>query len=201
LLEVDQQENVTSIPFEVQVRSAFDHAWSVSTHALTYKSDVVDWKRQRVAAQIKAAVEQLDMLLLAFEHAAPLVEESPYPPLHDQMLIARCVTEFFDCGLLPSELKPKDLSRFAENLYNFLRSGSSRKETQDILHEVRALLEKMPISQVPRSLSLLQFFTALLVSEGLVSGPFRRYCLHLTDELLSLYPALAVLQPRFQYEK
>jgi hypothetical protein len=55
----DPKEPLFNLAFEVQVRSAFEHAWSVTTHELVYKSQSVDWKRMRLAAQLKAAVEQL----------------------------------------------------------------------------------------------------------------------------------------------
>jgi hypothetical protein len=37
---------------------------------LVYKSSEIDWKRLRLAAQIKANVEQLDTLILAFEQTS-----------------------------------------------------------------------------------------------------------------------------------
>ncbi|HEY9702182.1 MAG TPA: hypothetical protein V6C58_07035, partial [Allocoleopsis sp.] len=59
--------SIYDIIFEIQVKSAFEHAWSVSTHDLVYKHSEIDWRRLRLASQIKATVEQLDMLILAFE--------------------------------------------------------------------------------------------------------------------------------------
>jgi len=46
-----------NVPFEVQIRSAFEHAWSVTTHALTFKSADVSWSKLRLTSQLKAAVE------------------------------------------------------------------------------------------------------------------------------------------------
>ena|ERR1700730_3627442 len=63
--------------FEVQIKSAFDHAWSTATHDLTYKSNQIDWRRLRLSAQIKAIVEQLDVAILGFEQMAPLIAENP----------------------------------------------------------------------------------------------------------------------------
>ena len=194
------QDPLAQVSFEIQIKSAFDHAWAVSTHDLTYKSESVDWKRQRVAAQIKAVVEQLDMLLLAFEHAAPVVDASPYPFLENQALIASTVEEFFSEGLLPSEMKPKDLSRFSENFQKFLRSASKHPSESEALDQLRRMLSTREMETTPRSLSLLQYCGAVLIESGMVRGPFNRYRLHVTDEMLSLYPNLASLEPRFLYE-
>src|SRR5580698_10811086 len=41
--------------FEVQIRTAFEHACAVTTHAV-YKGGSVDWRARRLAAHLKAAV-------------------------------------------------------------------------------------------------------------------------------------------------
>ena len=54
----DADAPIFNVPFEVQIKSAFEHAWSVTTHSLTYKSADVNWSKLRLAAQLKAAVER-----------------------------------------------------------------------------------------------------------------------------------------------
>ncbi len=63
----DNELSIYKIIFEIQIQSAFEHAWLVSTHDIVYKSSDIDWRKLRLAAQIKATFEQLDMLILAFE--------------------------------------------------------------------------------------------------------------------------------------
>ncbi|TAE84869.1 MAG: hypothetical protein EAZ83_04645 [Oscillatoriales cyanobacterium] len=57
---IDNLSSIFNVIFEIQIKSAFEHAWAVSTHDLVYKSSEIDWKKLRLAAQIKAIVEQLD---------------------------------------------------------------------------------------------------------------------------------------------
>jgi hypothetical protein len=73
---ISTDDPLYQIQFEVQVPSAFEHAWSVTTHALTYKGEHVEWNRFRLAAQLKAAVEQLDILILAFEETSSKISAS-----------------------------------------------------------------------------------------------------------------------------
>ena len=75
--DVDDSEllNIYDITFEIQIKSAFEHAWSVSIHDLVYKNDEIDWKKLRLAAQIKANVEQLDTLILAFDQMSTIITE------------------------------------------------------------------------------------------------------------------------------
>ena len=67
--------NIYHITFEIQIKSAFEHAWSVSNHDLVYKNDEIDWKKLRLAAQNKANVEQLDTLILAFDQMSNIITE------------------------------------------------------------------------------------------------------------------------------
>ena len=81
-IDLNNQLNIYNITFEIQVKSAFEHAWAVSTHDLVYKSPEIDWKRLRLAAQIKANVEQLDTLILAFEQTSAIIQENHSPDLN-----------------------------------------------------------------------------------------------------------------------
>ena len=57
--EIERNPVLATMKFEVQVRTAFEHAWSVTTHALTYKAGQVNWRHLRLAAQLRSAIEQL----------------------------------------------------------------------------------------------------------------------------------------------
>lgn len=87
--------SIYGICFEIQIKSAFEHAWSVTTHALTYKSGVIDWKRLRLASQIKATVEQLDTLILSFEQAAPYISENPWPDIKAKKILLPYLNLFY----------------------------------------------------------------------------------------------------------
>jgi len=76
---LDNLLSIFDILFEIQIKSAFEHAWAVSTHDLVYKSAEIDWKKLRLAAQIKATVEQLDTMIMAFEQIASTIQEHEYP--------------------------------------------------------------------------------------------------------------------------
>lgn len=112
---IDKLLSIFNIMFEVQIKSAFEHAWAVSTHDLVYKSPEIDWKKQRLAAQIKAMVEQLDTMILAFEQISPVIQESDDPEFKSKRKIADATQELF-AQKIPEELKPKDMTRFCDNL-------------------------------------------------------------------------------------
>jgi len=49
------------VVFEVQVKTFLQHAWSVATHDLVYKSNEVSWSKERIAFQVKAMLEHVEM--------------------------------------------------------------------------------------------------------------------------------------------
>ena len=68
-----------ALMFEVQIQTVFEHAWTVVTHDLVYKADAIDWRRLRLAALLKAATEQLDLVVAGFEASLDFVPRSPDP--------------------------------------------------------------------------------------------------------------------------
>ena len=53
--------DLSGITFEVQIKTFLQHAWSIATHDLVYKSDDVDWGKQRIAYQVKAMLEHAEV--------------------------------------------------------------------------------------------------------------------------------------------
>jgi hypothetical protein len=193
---------IDQVAFEVQVRTAFDHAWIVTTHALTYKSAVIDWKQQRLAAELKATCEKLDLLIVAFSEAAVKIPESPWPVIEAKKRLHRFYAEAAGAGLIPEELLPKDWSRFTDNVFDLgTRCGQrlTPEEVADaIIGAVSAELAALGFEKIPRSLSLWQITLASLAQAGILKAPLRKHWPLITPELEGLYPALKDFNPRFE---
>jgi hypothetical protein len=177
--------------FEVQIKSAFDHAWSTATHHLTYKSAQIDWRRLRLSAQIKAVVEQLDVTILGFELMAPLIAENP----DRRLQIRRDVGELFTRAVaekqIPEESLPKDFSRFVENFCDMIRAARlSPENAVSIARRIVGIIAERDPGQFPRSLSLFQFCFAEATSNSLIGRTRDSYSVPITPELESLYPHL-----------
>ncbi len=158
-ISTENMLSIYSILFEIQIKSAFEHAWSVSTHDLVYKSSEIDWRRLRLAAQIKATVEQLDTLILAFEETSLIIGKNNYDEIKIKNQLSKKINKLFKDDKLPDELQPKDMSRLCDNLYRLLHEcqDHSRKEVK-IMKEIAQEIQSTPNNKIPRSISLFQYF-------------------------------------------
>ena len=198
------QENELSIykiQFEIQIKSAFEHAWSVSTHDIVYKSSEIDWRKLRLAAQIKATVEQLDMLILAFEQTSEFIADNNYPEIKNKQYLVKEINKLFQDKKVPDELEPKDMSRFCNNLYRLLINVVEEKQIKEKVKAVIQKIQSTKTNQIPRSISLFQYFISILISEKIIDSSINKYYWHITQEVISLYPELKTIDSTFEYEE
>ncbi|MBA4866708.1 hypothetical protein H1V43_36510 [Streptomyces sp. PSKA54] len=118
----ERAPGIESITFEVQIATAFEYAWSTVTHDLVYKGDRVDWKKQRLAAQLKAAVEQIEMIIGAFDQVSGAVPESEWPEVAAKDSIVERFQELIADGVIASNLTPVSWRRFADNVFALVAS-------------------------------------------------------------------------------
>ena len=167
--------DLSGIVFEIQIKTFLQHAWSIATHDLVYKTDDVNWAKERIAYQTKAMLE----------HAEISIQEAER--------LARCSflkkedrgTEEINCviGLLKrqwglSEL-PSDIRRLAQNFLQLFA------EIKIDIHRVEEILEsgkrngggKHPLNLSPFSTLVKYLFDfekgkmhKLLLQEGLQNG-------------------------------
>lgn len=187
-------DEMLAVRFEVQVRSAFEHAWSVTTHALAYKSSSVDWRHLRLAAQLRASIEQLDQVVLGFEQTAGFIAEQDWPEVKARQRIRAFFASLVDRGVLPSEVVPNSWGRFSENLLALIRSSEEKRIdnlescVQKVLGVIQAEVEATLHESFPRSISLLQFCIGAMAKQGILARPMRRFVPLITGELRDLYP-------------
>jgi ppGpp synthetase/RelA/SpoT-type nucleotidyltranferase len=199
-ISLGDELSIYTIKFEIQIKSAFEHAWSVSTHDLVYKNSEIDWQRLRLAAQIKATVEQLDMLILAFEETSEFIENNNFSEIKIKQNMASEVNKLFQNRKLPDELQPKDMSRFCDNLYCLLINIVKEKDINNLVKQITRKIQSAKKNQIPLSISLFQYFIAILISEKIIDTSTSKYYWHITQEVIDLYPVLKTINSTFKYE-
>jgi len=95
------------ILFEVQIRTALEHAWCVATHDLVYKTNVIDWKKIRLAAEIKASLEQFDTVFMAFDDISEKIIEHKWPEIK---VYTRIISFFNDLLTEKTPIKQDNVS-------------------------------------------------------------------------------------------
>ena len=109
-------EPIDDITFEIQIKTFLQHAWTITTHDLIYKSDKISWSRERVAFQIKAMLEQAEVSISGVDRLAELPEltkeNSKFKLLKE---IQKIVTD-----LWPKADLPINVLRLSQNIYELI---------------------------------------------------------------------------------
>lgn len=124
------EENLYKIIFEIQIKTFLQHAWSIATHDLIYKSDKINWAKERIAYQVKASLEQAEVTINAVEELskiADLAKENKEVKKVNQ-IISTILTHW-----RPEDL-PADKRRLAQNINGFIETiGVSVRELNEVL--------------------------------------------------------------------
>lgn len=65
---------IENVIFEIQIKTFLQHAWSLATHDLIYKSEEINWSKERIAFQIKAMLEQAELVISGVNKLVDLPE-------------------------------------------------------------------------------------------------------------------------------
>lgn len=196
---------LNDICFEVQIRTAFEHAWSVTTHALVYKGGPIDWRRLRLAAQLKASVEQLDHLILGFDSAAGLISEQFWAETAAKKAIQDYFQAKLSSGIIPQEVAPDSWQRFCDNVYSILLSSPAldrHKPNEGIRQALAIIGAEIATNQgdrFPRSITLLQFIIGSLAKSDYIGQELGRYTPMITSEMKDLFHDMRQFQKVFDF--
>ncbi len=112
----DKDRRLSQHIFEVQIKTFLQHAWAVAAHDLIYKTDRVDWAEERIAYQIKATLEHLD---LSLRKEAITAKRECVSCTDDYSQDLQQLMEFLR-KTWKSENLPKDLRRLAQTIHIIL---------------------------------------------------------------------------------
>lgn len=120
--------DLSGIVFEVQIKTFLQHAWVIATHDLVYKSDEVDWGKQRIAYEIKAMLEHAEV---SIQEAGKLATSRLLAKTDQQTEMIKVGINLLKSHWDQDEL-PFDMRRLSENiiaLLMLLELDVSRLET------------------------------------------------------------------------
>lgn len=203
LKQSGEKTEISEINFEIQIKTAFEHAWSVSTHSLVYKTNEIDWKLLRIASQLKSSVEQLDMIVSGAKHMNSHITEHSWPEIDVKKYILECTNTFLLNPNVPEELKPKDSSRFSENLYSFFNPIIYKSEYQHkkilkpYFNKANEHANELGFDMFPRSITLIQYFIGI-ANELDYEFDNGKYVPLITMEMETIFPKIKNIKRRFK---
>lgn len=96
---------ILGLRFELQIKSMLQFAWTMATHDTVYKGNEISWANDRLAAEVKAALELLDYLFADVGRAAALHPEKENEQYAGRRALLRVIRERCDEASLPPDLK------------------------------------------------------------------------------------------------
>jgi len=108
--------SILNMRFELQIKTFLQHAWSIATHDLIYKTDEVVWAKERVAYNVKALLEQAELTISSID------EISDNQLLNKQNTKVKRVNQIISYlkTIFTQESLPSNLRKLAENVNSFL---------------------------------------------------------------------------------
>jgi len=197
---------INDIGFEIQIRTAFEHAWTVATHSLSYKTDEIDWRIFRLTAQLKSSVEQLDMLISGYDDIYKHITKHKWPLIDKKIELIQFIKQQISNKKIPNEHIPKDLSRFCDNIINFVYGCNQQDKfirsnlLSKILSKIDSEFSLYNITTFPRSISLFQLIVAIIIRDMKIIPDPKKYILFVTPELESFFPDVKKVQTYFKFE-
>jgi ppGpp synthetase/RelA/SpoT-type nucleotidyltranferase len=147
--------------FEVQVKTVLQHAWSLATHDLIYKSDTVSWPRERIAYQVKAMLEHAE---IAIAEANRLADAPAVAKKDERTTEILKLIEQIRALWSPDRL-PADIKRLAETVQQIFHGC---KLNVDQLAPILAA-EKQRVGMLPNDLSPYAFIVQALAHSGAIN--------------------------------
>ena len=116
--------------FEIQIKTFLQHAWTLATHDMIYKSDEISWAKQRIAYQIKAMLEHAEISIKEIEQ----IKKSNILFKENKEIKNLNKVKEFILKNWNRDLLPRDYRRISENISNLLHHLKiSVEEIQDLL--------------------------------------------------------------------
>jgi len=153
----------------------------------------------RLAAQLKAAVEQVEVLIGAFDSASSVVRACPWPETNATATIIERCKQLVDDGLIPETLHPESWRRFADNVVALVRSYERDRNRLEgaasaLLDVLEADLRGATPLELPVSGTLFQYVVSVVARTD-TAGSLERFTVVPSRELSDLYGVSRLPRP------
>jgi ppGpp synthetase/RelA/SpoT-type nucleotidyltranferase len=110
--------------FEVQVKTLLEQAWSQATHDFSYKGGDISWAKERIAAQLKAMLDNVELSISQISLLSSAESLNKKHKDYDSRAdILRYIKE--ELGLKSGVILPRDLRRLTDIVNGLLKFTGS----------------------------------------------------------------------------
>lgn len=156
-----KNEDLSGLIFEVQIKTILQHAWSVATHDLIYKTDSISWSRERIAFQVKAMLEHAEIAIAEANRLSDAQAVAKKDERTDNIL--RIIEQLED--FWPNDRLPSNIKRLSETVYDLLKISDIE------IHKLKEMLneEKRRVGLLPIDLSPYEFVIQSLANTSIIN--------------------------------
>ena len=157
--------------FEVQVKTVFQQAWVKATHDHVYKSDSVDWPKERIAYQIKAMFEQADIMLYLSKTSSITFSPTLAKENERTSKVKKLIEQI--CNIWDGDSLPKDKKRLAESIMCIYEGAGCLDSYTEIVEQEKSRFGCLPKNLSPYCFSVQAIFhTSYVNFEGVSKEKF-----------------------------
>lgn len=184
--------------FEVQVKTVFQQAWVKATHDHVYKSDSVDWPRERIAYQIKAMFEQADIMLYLSKTSSITFSPTLARENERTSKVKKLIEQI--CCIWDSDNLPKDKKRLAESILGIYEGAGCLNNYTEIVEQEKLRFGCLPKNLSPYCFSVQAIFHASCIDFSAIPKEKFENLIFIHDEM-DMPDWFSPLDPRVLYLK
>ena len=148
---MERYPRLIDVVFEIQIKTILQHAWSLATHQLIYKSTTVNWPLERIAFQIKAMLEHAEVAIAE----ANILAETSSIAKSDKKTVAKTELLSYIQNTWNTERLPGNLRRLADSILEVLQlCGLSVDDFPGLISNEQCRIGTLPIDLSPYSFTV-----------------------------------------------
>ena len=190
---IEEDSDIRSIIFEVQVPTLLDYTWQKLTRKISYKNEISDWRLDRISAHFRSNIEQMEVIASNPRQFRSLMTESTWPEIKSKEKICLYFNGKIESGAITKLIEPQSWSRFSDSFYSLSLSfyddhTPSKKISYRIGKSIQIIEDWMTKNEFASSLSLIGNCLGILIDHYNKMPNSGIYKAYISPTMSTLFP-------------